>query len=323
MFLAKCGLESRPVVPKHDQSCLLLIAKKRGQPPLEPIKNRQRVAPRSPSPPRHQGSPSASAIATPTGAQFNSAATISPSPSGVPPLGEGGLMKLVERFGVMRLGAESLLPPNVRQLNKKPDDFRLRLNTHLETNDLKKETEEAEGATQMIVVSRPAFDHVAYYARLDQTGLDHAKLTGKLQLYCVTTATLATQIELRGYQRVYVNHIGDDTHLPDKISAVGAGSSSARRSLAPASTRLPTKGLPGDRSPPDESAAQQLVREFELHVEFEGRFFSPVYMWTLGLRKNAGRTFMSNIMTSMSSSYPCHVLTLMSIKLTLMVRITR
>ena len=196
MFLAKCGLESRPVVPKHDQSCLLLMTKKRGQPPLEPIRNRQRVAPRSPSPPRHQGSPSASAIATPTGAQFNSAATISPSPSGVTPLGKGGLMKLVERFGVMRLGAESLLPPNVRQLNKKPDDFRLRLNTHLETNDLKKETEEAEGATQMIVVSRPAFDHVAYYARLDQTGLDHAKLTGKLQLYCVTTATLAATAAL-------------------------------------------------------------------------------------------------------------------------------
>ena len=58
-------------------------------------------------------------------------------------------MKLVERFGVMQLGSESLLPPYVRQLNKKPDDFRTRLNTHLETNDLKKETEEAEGATQM------------------------------------------------------------------------------------------------------------------------------------------------------------------------------
>ena len=72
-------------------------------------------------------------------------------------------MKLVERFGVMRLGAESLLPPNVRQLNKKPDDFRTRLNTHLEANELKKElqTEEAEGMKQIIVVSHPAFDHVA------------------------------------------------------------------------------------------------------------------------------------------------------------------
>ena len=108
-------------------------------------------------------------------------------------------------------------------------------------------------------------------------GLDHAKSTGKLELYCVATSTLASQIQQRGYQRVYVNHIGDDTHLPDKISAVGAGSSSGRRSLAPASTRLPTKSLPGDRSP-SESAAQQLVREFELHVEFEGRYFSPAYM---------------------------------------------
>ena len=87
MFLAKCGLESRPVVPKHDQSCLLLMAKKRGQPALEPVRNRQRVQPRPPSPPRtpgSQGSPSAAAIATPTGAQFNSAATISPSHSAAP-----------------------------------------------------------------------------------------------------------------------------------------------------------------------------------------------------------------------------------------------
>ena len=87
MFLRRCGLESRPVVPKHDQSCLLLMAKKRGQPALEPVRNRQRVQPRPPSPPRtpgSQGSPSAAAIATPTGAQFNSAATISPSHSAAP-----------------------------------------------------------------------------------------------------------------------------------------------------------------------------------------------------------------------------------------------
>ena len=212
MFLRRCGLEARPVGPKHDRSCLLLMGQKRHVPPgLEPIR-RQRVEPHSPPPPPHpgsQGSPSASAIATPTGAQFNSAAAISPSHSGVPPLGEDGLMKLVERFGVIQLGANPLLPPNVRQLKKKPDDFRTRLTTHLETNDLKKETEEAEGAKQMIVVSRPAFDHVAYFARLDQLGLDHAKSTGKLELYCVTTATLAAQIQQRGYQRVYVNHIGD------------------------------------------------------------------------------------------------------------------
>ena len=197
-------------------------------------------------------------------------------------------MKLVERFGVIKLGANPLLPENVRELRRKPDDFRIRLNTHLETNDLKKETEEAEGAKQMIVVSRPAFDHVAYFARLDQLGLDHAKSTGKLELYCVATSTLASQIQQRGYQRVYVNHIGDDTHLPDKISAVGAGSSSGRRSLAPASTRLPTKSLPGDRSP-SESAAQQLVREFELHVKVGSTYYSPAYKWD----KHARQAFAS------------------------------
>ena len=163
VFLRKDRLESRLVVPKHDRSCLLLMTKKRHvQAPLEPIR-RQRVEPHSPSPPRHpgsQGSPSSSAMATPRGAQFNSAAAISPSHSGVPPLGEDGLMKLVERFGVIKLGANPLLPENVREFRRKPDDFRIRLNTHLETNDLKKETEEAEGM-QIIVVSHPAFDHVA------------------------------------------------------------------------------------------------------------------------------------------------------------------
>ena len=46
---------------------------------------------------------------------------------------------------MIQLGADPLLSPNVRQLRKKTEDFRTRLNTHLETNDLKKETEEAEG----------------------------------------------------------------------------------------------------------------------------------------------------------------------------------
>ena len=69
-------------------------------------------------------------------------------------------MKLVERFGVIKLGANPLLPENVREFRRKPDDFRIRLNTHLEANELKKETEEAEGM-QIIVVSHPAFDHVA------------------------------------------------------------------------------------------------------------------------------------------------------------------
>ena len=61
---------------------------------------------------------------------------------------------------MIQLGADPLLPPNVRQLRKETEDFRSRLNTHLEANELKKETEEAEGMKQIIVVSHPAFDHV-------------------------------------------------------------------------------------------------------------------------------------------------------------------
>ena len=64
---------------------------------------------------------------------------------------------------MIQLGADPLLPPNVRQLRKETEDFRTRLNTHLEANELKKElqTEEAEGMKQIIVVSHPALDHVA------------------------------------------------------------------------------------------------------------------------------------------------------------------
>ena len=46
---------------------------------------------------------------------------------------------------MIQLGADPLLPPNVRQLRKETEDFRTRLNIHLEANELKKETEEAEG----------------------------------------------------------------------------------------------------------------------------------------------------------------------------------
>ena len=62
---------------------------------------------------------------------------------------------------MIQLGADPLLPPNVRQLRKETEDFRTRLNTHLEANELKEETEEAEDMKQIIVDSHPAFDHVA------------------------------------------------------------------------------------------------------------------------------------------------------------------
>lgn len=108
MFLRRCGLESRPVVPKHDRSGLGFRTWM-------------------------------SVLLTPMSVKFKTASKIRCDPA----------------------GADPLLPPNVRQLRKETEDFRSRLNTHLEANELKKETEEAEGMKQIIVVSHPAFDHVA------------------------------------------------------------------------------------------------------------------------------------------------------------------
>ena len=123
--------------------------------------------------------------------------------------------------------------------------------------------------------------------RLDQEGLERAKATGKLELYSVPTAAMCSAMETRGYQRVFVNDLGDDTHLPPRIQA--AAGSSSRRSMAPPTTRLPAGGFPPAKNA-SETPAEQIVREWELHVEVDDQFYSPAYKWTMGARKAAGLT---------------------------------
>ena len=93
-------------------------------------------------------------------------------------------------------------------------------------------------------------------------------------------------METRGYQRVFVNDLGDDTHLPPRID-VAAGSSS-RRSLAPPTTRLPAGGFPPARNAANETPAEQIVKEWELHVEVNEQFYSPAHLWSLAARQAAG-----------------------------------
>ena len=105
-------------------------------------------------------------------------------------------------------------------------------NTHLEANGLKKDKEVGDGVTQIVVEARPAFDHLVFFARLDEQGLACAKETGKLELFSVPTAAMAAQMVVRGYTRVFCNNLNDDTHLPPRISSSSsAGAGPSRPSL--------------------------------------------------------------------------------------------
>ena len=246
------------------------------------------------SPPT-RGSPAAtaqrrnSAPATPTGAQCTRTAN---SPTTVPPLGRSSLEFLVERFGAIQLGGTPLVHPPDRAslLKQKPEQFRTRLDTHLETHKLKKSEEEMNGVKQYVIVQRPAVDKVVYFVRLDAHAMDDLRAgLGKLDIYAVPSEAMAAQMHARGYTRVRVSHLGDDTHLPPKITSSAAEAAAVRRrSLAPLETKLPASGFPAANNIGAESAAQQIVREWELHVDIDGSFYSPAYKWTMAARKRAG-----------------------------------
>ena len=61
-------------------------------------------------------------------------------------------MTLVARLGAMHVGAEPLLPVKVEKL--KPEDIRSALTANLEAHNLKKESEELDGVTQVVCRSR-------------------------------------------------------------------------------------------------------------------------------------------------------------------------
>ena len=208
-----------------------------------------------------------------------------------------GVSELVERFCAIQVGAKTLVFPPAQIGHFNAEHFRLHLLAHLEANELKKETEQRQGVNQITVVSRPAFDHVAFFADLTISALDVTKQTGNLALFGVPTKATATQMANRGYTKVCCTHLGDDTHLPPRVgvsaSADGAGAS-GRRSLAPPGTIIPPTGLIETMTCDDETAAEMVVREFELHVQTaDGRYYSPAYMWSKSLREAAGR-------------HPCH-----------------
>ena len=87
----------------------------------------------------------------------------------------GGRLKaseLVERFCAIQVGgAKTLVFPPAQIGHFNAEHFRLHLLAHLEANELKKETEQRQGVNQITVVSRPAFDHVAFFADLTTSAL--------------------------------------------------------------------------------------------------------------------------------------------------------
>ena len=205
----------------------------------------------------------------------------------MPPLGRNGLGQLVNRMGALHRGDNRLLlPENVKSF--KHEDVRSLLDSHLDLHRLLKVSEHAQGVTQVIAISRPAFDHVAFLRTPE--GLTPA-------YFSVSTHALVTQMQARGYVRFYVNHLGDDTHLPPIVAtasaSIGSGARPRRPSRAPPTSTLPSAGLPSaENKAGAESAADQVVREWELHVEIqtpEGAkaYYSPCYKWTSEARKAA------------------------------------
>ena len=105
-------------------------------PPLLP-EGTPRHLPTAPTAPPPDGSP-LRGLATPTSARYASAASpaaTAASPSRVPPLPKTGLEALVERFGSIQIGLEPLLPPTDKVQLFNAEAFRLKMNTHLETNN--------------------------------------------------------------------------------------------------------------------------------------------------------------------------------------------
>jgi len=266
----------------------------------------RRAAPQGSDPPRSPAPTTArppatspAEHATPTSAQF-AAATTNEEASKVPPLPRDGLFDLVDRFAAIQVGAHAMLPTRDHLGHFDADDFRARAYSNLEQHELAKDKEQQQGLNQTVVISRPAFDHVAFFADLTIGGLEETTQTGKLTLFSVPSKAMATQMAARGYTKVCCTHIGEDTLLPPRIKAAsaddGAAGASRRRSLAPPGVCVPPLGFTdakcGDE---DESTGEQVVREWELHVLADDKYYSPAYMWSLKLRQSAG-------------IHPCHQL---------------
>ena len=116
--------------------------------------------------------------ATPTAARYvepspNAAAA---SPTGLPPLKT--MLQLVERFSVIHVGMDRLLPPPDQIGHFNAESFRNLAVSHLEGYELKKSREQQQGVTQTIVELRPAVDKVSYFADLSEDALAEAKRTG-------------------------------------------------------------------------------------------------------------------------------------------------
>ena len=143
---------------------------------------------------------------------------------------------------------------------------------------------EAQASVAPVRATTPAKPAAAaYFARLDETGLTTIKESGKMTVFSVPTAALANRMQSLGYVRVSCVYMTDDTQLPPRIArTTGAGSSREHRSKAPPGVVVPPAlpAVDGVR----ETAAQQLVREWELHVELEDKYYSPCYLWSQYLR---------------------------------------
>jgi hypothetical protein len=219
----------------------------------------------------------------------------------VPPLAEGDLMGLLERFTHLTVaGGLPLLVHNSHMFD--PASFVNRAHANLERHALKMETEAMTGSSAPInVIARPAFDHVVWYARLDAYALDQLSRGGKLELYSVCTKSMSSLMASRGFTKVTCTHLGDDLACPPSIHGAsmidGRGDAllTAAEKAGLVEGRFdgkvrPYTGKPNELGKQESTPAAQLVREFESYVYSDSlqEYFSPYYLFTKAMRTSVG-----------------------------------
>ena len=184
---------------------------------------------------------------------------------------------LVDILSSIETGAESMLPP---PKSFKASEFIETYAFHMDANHLQEKEERPEGERVQVIENRPPLDRSAFY--MDTRIESLRRPASELMVYAVSTASMARQLEARGYTRIGGCWLGTGSKLPDRIEeAGGVGSSGAStREEAQPRVKLTCKYPTCKRGSDAPTPAAQIVEWFEGKVEIDGSLCAPLYKWT-------------------------------------------
>ena len=233
-----------------------------------------------------------SRLRTPQAAQYTTdAAGAAAALPQYPPLAEtAGLPALVGRFKLLFHDKPNVFPTNVETFAH--ETVRSALKQHLREHGLQKESDYAAGGMlQPIIIQRPAFDSVVFFAETPAPDVSEDGTDWGVKLFSVPNKALGSVMARRGYKRVHVAHLPEDeTRLPPAIAEITRASAAAAEAAvdphpAPSSLKLPEKVVPIEKGGHAPTAAAQIVEQFELKVKSTQPngtvvVYSPMRLWT-------------------------------------------